>query len=163
MRTENKTITAEEIWQELLTWIEGFIKHKDLMLRKIVAVEKTANTLRVSYKDKEQLFIIIPFIEDLTTLLAPYETTKATTSIAIVLLNTKNNLEVALQHWSYVKEWRFLSFYFVNPFSEHDKQWIIFPYTHSRIGDDGSLALGLQTMFDQVGEVDMQRFNTHKQ
>ncbi|MBI2548250.1 hypothetical protein HYW21_02775 [Candidatus Woesearchaeota archaeon] len=153
----NKTRTTEEISQDLLGWIEGFIKHKDLMLRKIVGLEKTANTLQVNYKDKEQLFIIAPVVDDLTKLLVPYETTK---SIGIVLLNTKENLQAVLQHWNALKERRFLSLYFVNPFAEHDKQWIIFPYTHSRIGDDASLTLGLNTMFEQVGEVDMQRFKS---
>jgi hypothetical protein len=59
-----------------------------------------------------------------------------------------------LKNWSKLITIPKLSVYFVNPFSETDKRWIIFPYTHHQISEQESLSNGLRSLFESVDPID---------
>ena len=43
-----------------------------------------------------------------------------------------------------------LNMIFVNPFSQTDTKWIIYPFTHNRIADHDSLDVGLRSLAASV-------------
>ena len=57
---------------------------------------------------------------------------------------------VVFDNWDKLIDFKFLSVYFVNPWSSLDKKWVIYPYTHNRIADEDSLETGLKSMFEMI-------------
>ena len=71
----------------------------------------------------------------------------------LVILNSKENLNVIIGNWKRLIEFKNLCVYFVNPFSQLDKKWLVFPCTHNRICDENSLETGLKAMFEMVESI----------
>lgn len=136
----------------LVDWTVNFVKNKDIIQKKIEKIEdgKDGCDLYVKYKDKEQHFIISATL-DFDSILKKINNNSY---FAIVTLNSKDNLDAMLKVWNKLIEFKFLSLIFVNPFSELDKKWIIFPYTHHRISDESSLKIGLKSIFETVDPIE---------
>ena len=137
----------------LLDWTSNFIKNKDIVSRKIEKIESNKDNfdLYVKYKDKGQFFIIAPTISDIDSIAQRADNTP---HLSIVTLNSKQNFDVVMKNWSKLANFKFLSIMFINPFSELEKKWIIFPYTHNRVCDESSLENGLKSMFNMVEQID---------
>ena len=137
----------------LVQWTISFIKHKDIISKKIEHIEngKDGFDLHVKYKDREQYFIIAPKIVDIDSIVQKISNDSY---VSIVILNSKENFDAVLKNWNKLVSFRFLSIIFVNPFSEMDKKWIIFPYTHHKICDEKSLENGLKSMFSMVEPIE---------
>jgi len=133
----------------LVDWIINFLKNKDLYLRKIELVEKNKEgfDVYVKFKDKEQYFIVEPLIEDVNEVLGKFDSER---HFGLVVFNTTGNFDVLVRNWSKFVEFKRLCVYFVNPFSQLDKKWIIYPYTHNHICEKNSLEKGLKAMFEMV-------------
>jgi len=101
----------------------------------------------VTFKDKKQAFMVKPQISSFEELIAKINETD---NFGVVMLNTSKNFEIMAENWDKLIKFRSLTLYFVNPFSELDKKWVINPYVHSRICDENSLKIGLKSMFDMV-------------
>ena len=140
----------------LLEWTISFIKNKDIVAKKIEKIEngKDGFDLYVKYKDREQYFIIVPNIADINSIV---QRINNNSHFSIVTLNSKENFAIILKNWSKLIHFKFLNIIFINPFSELDKKWIIFPYTHHRISDESSLKNGLKAMFDMVEPIEEQQ------
>ena len=140
----------------LVEWTVNFVKHKDTLAKKIEKIEKNKDgfDLYVKYKDREQYFIILPTISDADSIIKRINNDSHFT---IVTLNSKSNFEIILKNWSKLVSFKFLNIIFTNPFSEIDKKWIIFPYTHHRICDESSLETGLKSMFQMVESIEEQQ------
>ena len=137
----------------LLDWTINFIKNKDIVSKKIEQIEngKDSFDLYVKYKDREQYFIIAPNINDIDFIIGKISgVVNNTAYFSIVTLNSKVNFDIILENWNKLINFKFLNIIFVNPFSELDKKWIIFPYTHNKICDESSLKSGLKSMFETV-------------
>ncbi|MBI2654583.1 hypothetical protein HYX02_07315 [Candidatus Woesearchaeota archaeon] len=137
----------------LLEWAINFVKNKDIVSKKIEAIENGRNgfDLYVKYKDREQYFLIIPKIEDIDSIIQKINNENY---FSIVTLNSKENFEVILKNWGKLIGFKFLNIIFVNPFSELDKKWIIFPHTHHKICDESALETGLKSMFGMVEPIE---------
>ena len=137
----------------LLEWAINFVKNKDIVSKKIEAIENGKNgfDLYVKYKDREQYFLIIPKIGDIDSLIQKVNNEHY---FSIVTLNSKENFEIVLRNWNRLTSFKFLNIIFVNPFSELDKKWIIFPHTHHKICDESSLENGLKSMFGMVEPIE---------
>ena len=140
----------------LVEWTVNFVKHKDALAKKIENIEKNKDNfdLYVKYKDREQYFIIVPEIADINAIIQKISNEKY---LSIVTLNSKSNFEIILKNWNRLVSFKFLNIIFANPFSELDKKWIIFPYTHHRICDENSLETGLKSMFQMVEPIEEQQ------
>ncbi|NQV08319.1 hypothetical protein HQ529_00540 [Candidatus Woesearchaeota archaeon] len=136
----------------LLEWMETYIKNRDVMLRNLKTIDKKANELNVKYKDKEQTFIVETFLDDFKHIIERLKEFP-NSNISLVVFNSVDNLKKIVEKWDLIKEFKFFSVYFVNPFSSMDKKWIIYPHTHHRISDEDSFELGLSTMFEGVEPV----------
>ena len=137
----------------LLEWAASFVKNKDVVAKKIEKIEYDKNgfDIYVKYKDKEHFFIIAPNLEDIDSIIRKIN---INLHFSIVTLNSRNNFDIFLNSWNKLVNFKLLSIIFANPFSETDRKWIIFPYTHHRICDESSLKTGLRSMFDMVEQID---------
>ena len=137
----------------LVDWTINFVKNKDVLTKKIESIEKNKNgfDLFVKFKDKGQSFIVAPSISDLNSIISKINNTL---HFSIVTLNSNDNLESLIKNWRRLTEFKFLSVIFVNPFSQLDKKWIIYPSTHHRICDESSLKIGLRSMFEMVEPIE---------
>ena len=137
----------------LVEWTANFVKNKDVIARKIENIEKNKDgfDLYVKFKDKEQFFIISPGIDNLDLIIPKL---KSESHFCIVTLNSGENLDSLIKNWRRLIEFKFLSVVFVNPFSQLDKKWIIYPHTHHKICDESSLKTGLKSIFEMVEPID---------
>jgi len=140
----------------LVDWTINFIKHKDIISKKIEHIEngKDGFDLHVKYKDREQYFIIKSTIQDIDAIIKRLNNEHY---FSIVTLNSKENFDVVLKNWSKLINFKFLNIIFVNPFSELDKKWTIFPHTHHKICDESALEGGLKSMFAMVEPIEEQQ------
>ena len=137
----------------LVQWTINYIKNKDIVSKKIEQIEngKDSFDLYVKYQDREQYFIIAASIVDINPIL---QRITNNTYFSIVTLNSKENFDAMIKNWSKLTNFKFLNIIFVNPFSEIDKKWIIFPHTHHKICDEPSLENGLKAMFNMVDPIE---------
>ena len=137
----------------LVEWTASFVKNKDVIAKKIENIEKNRGgfDLYVKFKDKGQFFIISPSIDNLDLIIPKL---KNDSHFCIVALNSSENLGSLIKNWNRLIEFRFLSVMFVNPFSQLDKKWTIYPYTHHKICDESSLKTGLKSMFGVVEPIE---------
>lgn len=137
----------------LMEWTASFVKNKDVIARKIGTIEKNKDgfDLYVKFKDKEQFFIISPSISNLDLIISKL---KNDSHYCIVTLNSGENLDSLIKNWRRLIEFKLLCVIFVNPFSQLDKKWIIYPYTHHKICDESSLKTGLKSMFEMVEPIE---------
>lgn len=140
----------------LADWTLKYIKNKDVISKKIENIENGKNgfDLYVKYRDREQYFMIFPVIKDIDSVIRRLNNIS---HFSIVALNSKENFDAVLKNWNKLVSFKFLSIIFANPFSELDKKWIIFPYTHQKVCDESSLENGLKSMFSMVEPIEEQQ------
>ena len=132
---------------DLSSWLETFIRHKDIFHKKIEKISKKENKVIVEYKDKVSTFLICPSFNS-TDILNSYENE----NITLVTLNTRENLDFFIKSWDKLSKHPMLCVYFVNPNSAKDKKWVIYPFTHERICDKKAIKKGLLALFESVQE-----------
>ena len=137
----------------LADWTINFLKYTDILAKKIEKIEigKDGFDLYIKYKDREQYVIAVPQLRDFDSIVKKINNNFY---FSIVTLNSKENFNVIVKNWNALVSFKFLNIIFVNPFSESDKKWIIFPHTHHKICDEGSLENGLKSMFSMVEPID---------
>lgn len=133
----------------LVDWIVDYLKNRDLLFRNIESVERNKEGFEVyiKFKEKEQFFIVKPVIENIDEILSKFDENR---HFGLVLFNTMGNFDILLKNWKKFIRFKNLSIYFVNPFSNLDKKWIIHPYTHENICEKSALEKGLRAMFEMV-------------
>ena len=137
----------------LMDWFEVYLRHKDVFLKKIQGVEKKDNIMNVAFKDAPKSYFFYLNLKDVQM-----DKVKAAQNPSIVFLNNPENLKEVLRIWPKMIEIRMLSIYSVNPFSEIDNKWILFPYTHHQVSDPESLELGLKAMAEMVQAISAEDF-----
>ena len=137
----------------LVEWTINFLKNRDILAKKIEKIEngKDGFDLYVKYRDREQYLIIEPQLGDLNGIIKKISNNSY---FSIVTLNSKSNFDIVVKNWNALTGFKFLNIIFVNPFSESDKKWIVFPYTHHKICDEDSLETGLKSMFGAVEQIE---------
>lgn len=133
----------------LVNWTIDYVKNKDLITKDVISIDRVSSgfDLHVKYKAKEQFFIVKPIITDIDEVIRMVEKDP---HFSLVTFNIKENFDCVVKNWNSLVTLQYLSIYFVNPFSQLDKKWIIHPRTHHQICDKQSLARGLQSMFEMV-------------
>ena len=140
----------------LQEWTVNYVKNRDLLTKSIESVEKNKEGFLVRFKDRKQFFIVEPFIGDINEVIKKINEEEY---FSLVVFNTKENFEAVVENWNRLVEFKKLSIYFVNPFSQLDKKWIVYPYTHHQVGSESSLELGLKTMFETVESINKEELN----
>jgi len=141
---------VDKLTNYLVEWTELFVKHRDIVARKIVSIKKEGNRVKVEYKDKKALFLACPSLKDIDMIKSEV---KEDIFVSVVTFNSEKSLKFLTDNWNEFSGNCRLSFYFINPFSKLDTKWIICPYTHAKICDPSSLKTGLKSMFEGVDAV----------
>ncbi len=133
----------------LVDWIIDYLKNRDLLFRKIDSIEKNKDGFDVyfKFKDKEQFFVVMPVIKDVNAILSKFDSER---NFGLVVFNTMGNFDFLVKNWDKLVQFKRLCIFFVNPFSQLDKKWIIYPFTHNGICERTSLERGLKAMFGMV-------------
>ncbi len=132
----------------LREWAIGYVKHRDMIAKNIVDIKEEQDKVIVKFKDKEQVFLIRPIVND--SVIQEINKDKNT---GIIMLNSKENLNFLINRWNKLVKFEKLALFFINPFSELEKKWLISPYVHNKVCDKDSLKLGLKTMFETVESI----------
>ena len=137
----------------LADWARSFIKNRDIISKKIEQIGNSRDgfDIYVKYRDRQQYFIIAPSIADMESITQRVNNNSYCT---IVTLNSRENFNALIKSWPKLISFKFLNIIFVNPFSQLDKKWIIFPHTHHKVCDEASLKNGLKSMFEMVEPID---------
>ena len=138
-------VEKDVIVKFLREWAVSYVKHRDILAKNIVDIKEEQDKVIVRFKDKEQVFLIRPIVNDSVT-----KEINKEKNICVVMLNSKENFNFLINKWNKLIKFEKLTLFFVNPFSEPDKKWFISPYMHNKICDEDSLKLGLKTMFETV-------------
>jgi len=131
----------------LADWAIRLLENKDAVKKEIVNVERNCKGFDfcIQYKEKTKYFLVNPILNS-----SIFEKIKKEDSFGIITLNNPANIKFLTSEWKKLAEYRFLSFYFINPFSNTEKAWIINPHTHNKICDISSLETGLRSMAEMV-------------
>lgn len=151
---------AGELKELLREWIVQFIRNRNIMSRDLEGIEAGSGScdLIARYKDRTEFILAAPIgWEDISRLLSDHSG-KAGEHAAVVMLNNKENIRMMLVCWEQLKTALNLKFIFINPFSSLEKKWIIYPATHDRISDSGSLKKGIESLFASVEEISEEEF-----
>jgi hypothetical protein len=138
----------------LQDWFERLLKHKDIMQRSIKEIKRIGNRLEVEYKAGHKTCYIITHLKDLDL-----SEIKDIENPMIVMLNSEENFAEFVKIWPKLISHTKLCVYSVNPFSEPDSKWVLFPYTHHQISDADSLETGLRTIFESVESITPEEFS----
>ncbi len=128
--------------QDLVEWTVNYIKHRDLVLKKLKDLRVEKDSITAEYKTKTEVYFIMPHLAKEVT----------TRKEIIICYNTRKNFEMLLDRWDELAK-NNSKIIFVNPKSTLDTKWIIRPAIHNRICDEKSLKLGLKAMYETVDEV----------
>lgn len=126
-----------------------YLKNRDMIKKSIKQIEqnKEGFDIKVKFEDKGEFFIVQPNIDDVDNII----TDKAKKiNLGLVILNTTRNFKKIFESWDKLVKLEYLTLYFINPFSDLEKKWIIKPYIHDKICDKASLKTGLKSMFETV-------------
>ena len=130
----------------LTDWCIRFLQNRDSIRKEIISIEKTQqNAFTIHYKDKAKYFFIATILNN-----DVFNNLKMDSFIGIFTLNNPSNIRFIVTEWKKLIEFKFLSIFFINPFSPAEKAWAISPYIHDRICDKYSLELGLKSMAEMV-------------
>jgi len=128
-------------------WLVRYLKNRDIYFKKIKEVEQKEELLIVTEKERTVTHHLVAFSEDLKPLI---ETLDVSANNAIVLYNTSENLKSLIAAWKLLVKIKNLIIYFVNPFSKLEKKWLVYPSTHDKITEPGTLKQGLLALFEGV-------------
>jgi hypothetical protein len=145
-------IVIEKATSFLIEWTVRYLKNKDAFFKKIQDLKTEGNRIFVKTTDKDQTYIIEPFIDtaNIDALLGQMKEDYC----ALVIYNTKQNLDIIIKEWKKLANFKKqFSIYFVNPFSKSDRQWIIFPYTHDMIAEGKGIKEGLMALASNVDPI----------
>ena len=139
----------------LVDWMIRFFENRDTIKNNIIKIKKNekGSDFVVYYKDRTKYFIVKTMME--TSVFNKMENNE---NFGIVTLNNKENIRFVFNNWKKLIDFKFLSFYFVNPFSNSDKMWVLTPNIHDKICDKDSLKLGLKSMSEMVEPIDYINF-----
>lgn len=132
----------------LKEWTVNYLKNKDLFTRNIEKIEgkKDGWDLIIKTKTGDKYCLIQPVIENINEIIKKLDDS----FVKLVVFNKKANLNIIIENWSKIIDFPKFSIMFVNPNSELEKKWVIFPYTHNKITEKVSLKRGLKTLFQTV-------------
>lgn len=121
----------------LAEWTTLYIKHKDVIAKKIVDIKPQKDYTLFTYKDGP---VKVYALEKL-------EVPKIDSKAVITSLQTKENIDFLIKHWKDFASHQGLTMVFVN--LKTQEKWLIHPHTHSQISE-AKFELGVRSLADSV-------------
>jgi len=138
----------------LKEWTYNYIKHKDIINRRISDIKDFEDHFLVNNKDGSHLiFLIKDHVHELNGVIErikALEREHNASRITLVVYNNKSNFDLLISHWNDLVSMQTLTIVFSNP-KVNDK-WMITPSIHDKIADSESLKIGLKSMFETIEE-----------
>lgn len=136
---------------ELKEWTVHYLRNKDVLTKNIEKIEENKEgwDLIIKQKSGDRYCLIMPEIKDIDKVIEKLDSL----NVLLVVLNTKKNLDAVINSWKSLVDHPKFCIMFVNPDSELEKKWIIYPHTHHKITEKGSLKKGLKSLFLTVESV----------
>ena len=125
---------------DLREWTILYVKHKDLLTRKLLGYKEVEGKVVFNFKDHAMHAYAM---EKLEVPLVEGKTLLAT-------LQTPENIKFLLKNWGKFAEHAGLTVVFVNP--AKNEKWFIVPYTHAQIADP-DIELGIKSLAENVSYV----------
>jgi hypothetical protein len=123
---------------DLYEWTGLYVKHKDLLARKLQKTEEKNGQFIFTFKD----CVLTAF--PMEQLGLPKESSGR---VLIATLQTKENVATLIKSWKSFAAIKDLTIIFVN--LKTNEKWLIHPHTHSRIADT-NLEQGIRSIADNV-------------
>ncbi|MBR9700583.1 hypothetical protein GOV11_01835 [Candidatus Woesearchaeota archaeon] len=120
----------------LSDWFTIYIKHKDILERKLESIEQDGDHLKISYSDRK----VTGYVLDNLTL------PKIKGQTLIATLHTRENVKTLLDQWKKFSGHKDLTIVFANP--KLNEKWIVRPASHSIVTND--IAQGIWAMAEHV-------------
>ena len=125
---------------DLREWMILYVKHKDMMARKLVSHKEVGEKLVFEFKDHHMHAYAMEKLDvppvDGKTLLAT--------------LQNKENIQFLIKNWNKFLQ-PGLTIVFVNP--EKNEKWFIIPYTHAQIADP-DIEMGIKSLAESASHVE---------
>ena len=127
-------------------WFVPYIRNRDVVQKAISEIEENADgyDLFVRKATGDVGVVILPHIDVL-----PVDKLSGRPA-ALVVLNTRENLEKVIAAWAQLVKNPKLTIYFVNPKSEGEQKWVLVPATHEFVAEKAALKIGLFSLFESV-------------
>ncbi len=138
--------------KELKEWLVNYIKNRDILLKSIESINEKSREWDVVVKTKKggkRHYIVMPELDDFGKIAEKLDDQ----TITLVVLNKKKNLDILIENWGKITHNPKFCVIFVNPKSELEKKWIVFPHTHEKVTEKASLTRGLKSLFQTVDAV----------
>jgi len=138
--------------KELKEWLLHYIKNRDILLKQIESINEKSKEWDIVVKTKsgiEKYYLVGSDLDNIAEIIKKIDGK----TVILVVLNKKKNLEVVIENWDKIKNNPLFSIMFVNPKSELEKKWILFPHTHEKVTEKASLSKGLNALFQTVDSV----------
>lgn len=132
----------------LKEWTVNYIKNRDILTKTIESIEENKGGWDIIVKAKtgEKYYLIRPYMEDFNKILQLLDDN----AVTVVVLNTKDNLNILIENWDKLVDYPKFCILFVNPYSGLEKKWVIYPKTHQFVTEKSSLGRGLKALFQTV-------------
>jgi hypothetical protein len=125
----------------LTEWSVNYVKHRDLLDRKLLDFEIKDSTIKFRFKDKEVYY----FIEDTLgeDIFKRFEKKEPKT---IVCNHNQQNFDFLVNNWNDFAKIENLVIIFYN--EKNQDKWLINPFMHNKIADSKKLKQGLKALYD---------------
>lgn len=133
----------------LKEWLVNYIKNRDILLKQIASIDEKNKEWDLVVKTKagvERYYIIMPEIGNFGEI----EKRLCDEAITLVVFNTRKNLDAVIENWKKIVSLPNFSILFVNPESELEKKWLVFPHTHEKVTEKESFVRGLKALYQTV-------------
>ena len=129
---------------ELKEWTKHYIKFKDAMKKKIKTITEKEFGYEVEEKDGKKVYYVVHHVSDG---LKHIEELKGE-RIYFITPNTQTNVKETVKSWESLKDHRELTIIYAN--ARTNESWLLHPYTHANVSEEGSLEQGLQALFEGI-------------
>jgi|SRR3989338_6212224 len=137
----------QEVKSFLMEWFVMYLENRGMFKKDLIKVEKfdQNSEFLAHYRDRIMHFLIKMDLEsDVLGRLGADE------NFGLVTLNNPVNIRFVVNNWNKLSGFGRLSIYFINPFSNSEKVWVIKPNVHDKICDKNCLELGLKAISEMV-------------
>lgn len=134
--------------QKFITWLEGYIRHRDAVAQEIKQIKKSDSRMEVEKEGTNDLYIVELDLTGILDLAKKLDVNGC--RVFLVALNNTKNIDACLKEWENLKKLPNLKILFVNPVSRSETKWLISPHVHSKVSDPDNLKNGIISLSQNV-------------
>lgn len=123
--------------EEIMEFIDRFVKHRDIYIKKIKEIKKEDDKVKVIYNNKEENYYVLPKLKKIEL--------EDKNNKFFVCLNNEENLKELIKNWEwYLKNE--VTIIFLDP--NTDKRWFVNVKSHESITERKNLEKGLKSLYE---------------